>query len=977
MKVSKLFTKLTLLGLILTPALTVRLLAQSNTGTLHGQVTDPSGAAVAQVTVIATGPANQTRAAQVGKDGTFEIQALTPGTYKIEALAKGFAPFEESNVSVVAGKSQKVDIQLKIAQEVQQVNVNGQAATLSVAPDNNASAIVISGKDLDALSDDPDELQQELTALAGPSAGPSGGQIYIDGFTGGQLPPKEAILEVRINQNPFSAEYDKLGYGRIEITTKPGFSQFHGDAMADGDPSAFNARNPFAVTEPPYHTVFYNGSIGGPISKKASFFVDGFRRDIENNSVISAVVLNSALQEQPLSSVIINPMARTNISPRVDYQVSENNVLSVRYQFWEDIEDNEGITSFSLPTQAYDTRELENSISLSDTQVLSSRTVNQTRFRFERDNNLQTPASTLPAVNVLGAFTGGGNFQQKSLGLDNNYELQNLTTMSLGKNQVVFGGRLRVDDISSTSAQNFNGTYIFGSIAAYQAAEMALQACPAPCPSGVPGATQFSITVGNPLARVNYWDLGVYGENTWRARPNITLSTGLRFESQDYISDHADWAPRIGLAWGLGKGRAPKTVLRAGSGIFYDRFQDQQILEAERLNGVNEQQYVVTNPTSFPSVAVPKGVAASLPTTYRIAPNLRAPYTIQSAIGLERQINKSVTASVTYINSHGLHQLLTNNINAPYNFTSCPPGVTAGCGPLTGVYPYGIDAGYIDEYESAGLYNENQLVTNFNIRAGTRLNAFGFYTLSYADANTGGAGSIPMNPYDLAEDYGPASFIARHQAFVGGSYTLPKGFRISPFMMASSGRPFNITLGQDVYGTGQFNARPALAPAGTPLSATCLPPAVACSTPYGDFLVYGSTTQQPIAPYEFFGPNQVSLNMRLSKTFGFGKKPQRSNGQMGGGGFHGGGGGDHGGPRGGLGPGGLSGGGGGPRGMFGGGSENTKYNIELSVNVHNVFNHINLGSPVGNLESPLFGESNTVSGWMGYRRMDLMLRFNF
>jgi len=973
MNSSKSLSRLMLLTtLIFVPVLAIRLAAQTGSGILRGQVTDPSGAAVAQVTVIATGPVGQTRAAQVNKDGSYEIQGLTAGSYKIEALAKGFAPFEEPSVTVVAGKVQKLDIGLKIQEQMQQVNVSGQAAAVGVAPENNASSIVISGKDLDALSDDPDELQQELTALAGPSAGPSGGQIYIDGFTGGQLPPKEAILEVRINQNPFSAEYDKLGYGRIEITTKPGFSQFHGNVMADGNASAFNARSPFAVNEPPYHTDFFNGTIGGPITKKASFFVDGFRRNIQNNSVISAVVLSPTLQQEPFSSVVINPLARTNISPRFDYQVSENNVLSVRYQFYEDIQDNEGIQSFSLPTQAYNTRDLEHSISISDTQVLSSRTVNQTRFRFEHDNDLQNPASALPAVNVLGAFTGGGNFQQKSRSLDRNYELQNLTTMALGKHQVIFGGRLRVDQVSSSTSQNFNGTYTFGSIADYQAAETALEACPAPCPTGVPGATQFSITVGNPLAKINYFDLGLYVEDTWRIRPNISLSAGLRTESQNHISDHLDWAPRLGLAWGLGKGRTPKTVLRAGSGIFYDRFQDQQILEAERLNGINEQQYVVTNPTFFPYVTVPKGVAASLPTSYQIAPDLRASYTIQSAIGLERQINKSITGSVTYINSHGLHQYLTNNINAPYDFTSCPPGVTIDCGPLTGTYPYGVDRGYLYQYESGGLYNENQLVTNFNIRASAKLNAFGFYTLSYADANTGGVGYIPMNPYDLAEDYGPASFIARHQAFLGGSYTLPKGFQVSPFLMASSGRPFNITLGEDVYGTGQFNARPALASAGSAVSTSCLPPATACSTAYGDFLTYGTTTQQPIAPYEFFGPNQVSLNMRLSKTFGFGKKPANSRGSQGGfgGPYHGGG---HGG---GLGGRGLSGGGG--PGMFGGGgSENSKYTLEFSVNVHNVFNHINLTSPVGNLQSPLFGESNNVNGWMGYRRMDLMVRFNF
>lgn len=938
-------------------------------GTLRGQVTDPSGAAITQVTVVATpaaGQAGQAKGAVVSKDGSYEIKGLAPGAYSVSALAEGFAPFQQNDVKVVAGQSEKLDIKLQIAQQVQQVNVTGQENTLSVAPENNASAVVISGKDLDALSDDPDELQQQLEALAGPSAGPSGGQIYIDGFTGGQLPPKEAILEVRINQNPFSAEYDKLGYGRIEITTKPGFSQFHGDAMADGNASAFNARSPFAVTEPPYNTEFYNGSIGGPLSKRASFFLDGFRRDIQNNSVVSAFVLSPSLTPEPFNTVVINPMARTEISPRFDFQLGKSNVLTVRYQFWEDIEDNEGITTFALPTQAYDTREVENSIQLSDTQVISSRTVNQTRFRYLRDTTGQTPASSLAAVNVLGSFTAGGNFQQRATDMENHYEIQNLTTTSFGKHQVVYGGRLRDNDISSSTTQYFNGTFTFGTLAAYEAAEKALQQCQPSCTAGVPGATQFSLATGNPLVKLNYFDLGVYGEDTWRMRPNISLSLGLRFESQNFINDHADFAPRVGFAWGLGRGRTPKSVLRAGFGIFYDRFQQEQIEEAERFNGVNEHYYVVTNPNFFPNIPSPASLAAlntTLPTTYKIDPNMRAPYTTQSAIGLERQITKTLKGSFTYINSHGVHQLLTNDINAPLpgTYTSCIPPETVACGPYSGAFPYGQSAGYLDQFESAGLFNENQFVTNFNLRLGAKVTAFGFYTLSYANADTGGVASNPMNPYDIREDYGPASFIARNQAFIGGSWLLPKGFRASPFMIISSGRPFNITLGEDVYGTGLYNVRPAVAPAS---AADSIP------TKYGNFYSFGTSTQQVIPPYEFFGPGQESLNIRLSKTFGLGKKPEGRNGNGGGPRFYGGG--DR---HGGLGGRGLS-GGGGPN-PFGGGSESSKYSLEFSVNVHNVFNHINLGQPVANLGSPLFGESNSVSGWTGYRRMDLMVRFSF
>src|SRR5438552_10915852 len=394
-----------------------RLPAQTSSGGLRGQVTDPSGAAVPQVTVLAApapGRPGETKGAVAGNDGSYEIRNLRPGTYVVSAFAKNFAPFEQQKVTVLAGQAQKLNIRLQIQREVQQVTVSSQAEAVSVSSENNASAIVIKGKDLESLSDDPDELQTELQALAGPAAGPNGGQIYIDGFTGGQLPPKDSILEIRVNQNPFSAEYDKLGYGRIEITTKPGFSQFHGQAFADGNASAFNARNPFAIQEPPYHSEFYNGNIGGPINKKASFFFDVFRRDVQDSSVVSAVVLSPSLTQIPFNQAVLNPQTRTNLGPRVDYQLSDNNVLSFRYQFWHDRDLNQGIQQFSLPSQAYNTSETEHTIQISDTQVISAKAVNQIRFRYRRDGSDQNPASTLPAVNVLGAFTDGGNFQQRA-----------------------------------------------------------------------------------------------------------------------------------------------------------------------------------------------------------------------------------------------------------------------------------------------------------------------------------------------------------------------------------------------------------------------------------------------------------------------------------------------------------------------------------------------------------------------------------
>ena len=253
--------------------------AQTGVGTIRGQVTDPSAAAVVGASAVVTTPDGKTLAATTNRDGVFELKGLAPGKYTVEVIAKGFALYKNEAVQVAAGQVQDLEISLTIEEEQQQVTVTEQPGAVDVSPTNNAGSIVLNGAALDALPDDPDELQTDLTALAGPSAGPNGGQFYIDGFTAGQLPPKSAIREIRINQNPFSAEYDKVGYGRIEVFTKPGSDKWHGGFSVNANDSAFNSKNPFFVSQdaagtpyPGYYSTQYSGNLGGPLSKKLRFF---------------------------------------------------------------------------------------------------------------------------------------------------------------------------------------------------------------------------------------------------------------------------------------------------------------------------------------------------------------------------------------------------------------------------------------------------------------------------------------------------------------------------------------------------------------------------------------------------------------------------------------------------------------------------------------------------------------------------------
>ena len=973
-------------------------LAQSASGVLRGQVTDPSGAAVTKATVVMTPPASSPLTTQTNSQGMYEFKGLPPGKYTLNVIAQGFTVYENDNASI-ADQPLRLNVQLTIAVEEQKIQVSDTAPTVDVNPGNNAGAIVLSGKELEALPDDPDELQSDLEALAGPSAGPNGGQMYIDGFTAGQLPPKSSIREIRINQNPFSSEYDKLGYGRIEIFTKPGTDKYHGQFFVEGNDSAFNSTNPFAGPEPGYDSTQYNGNIGGPLGKKASFFFNLERRNINDLAPINAIILDPTdiSATVPFADAVPNPRNRTNLSSRLDYQIGKNNTLTARYQYFRDAQNNSGIGQFNLSPQAYNSESTEHTVQIGDTQVFGSKIINETRFQFLRERDSQIPVSTAPAVNVLGAFTSGGNSRGAIIDHQDHYELQNYTSLVHGTHIFKFGGRIRALRDASFSQSGFNGTFIFSSLDSAQDTpsnpNCDISANPAtPCPisyqfavqqlaipGGTPYASQLSFTSGLPNATVTTYDGGLYAQDDWRMRPNITLSAGLRFETQNDIHDHGDWAPRLGIAWGIGgKNAPPKVVLRGGFGIFYDRFQSEQLLQVERLNGLTQQQFVINNPTCFPGLGVPVvlstcgNISATTPTVYQIDAGLHAPYTLQSAISAERQLTKSATLSVTYLNSRGFDQLLTINANAPLPGT---PGSTTRPQP---------GEGNIYRYVSKGNFKQNQLIVNSNMRLGTKIQVFGFYTLNYANSNTSGVSSFPSNSYNISQDYGRASFDTRHRLFFGGTIAMPYAFRLSPFMIASSGSPFNITSPNDLNGDSVFNDRPGFVSPATCATTTISPTdANVYCTPVGTFDARPdlAATTQRILPINFAtGATHFVLNLRLTKTFGFGPKTKGATAGQG-----------LGGPGGPGGPGGSGGprGGGGPRGpLFGGGptgmsaNSDRRYSLILGVSVRNVLNNVNLANPSGILGSPFFDTANGLQGGpfssgAANRRLDLQATFSF
>ena len=1001
------------------------LFAQQRAGSLRGQVLDELGGAIVGASVTVIDSKGVEKSVVTNDGGTYVVNGLAPGKYTVRAINAGFAMSETPELEVVAGKTVTFDITLKVAIEEQNVTISTENRELSTEPENNAGAVVLKGDDIDALPDDPDDLAAALQALAGPSAGPNGGQIFVDGFTGGRLPPRASIREIRINANPFSAEYDRLGFGRIEVLTRPGTDRFRGQASFNFNDDALNSRNPFADRRPPIQTRQYGGNFGGPLVKrKASFFVDFDKRDVNDEALIVATVLDANNNIVGFSETVPIPSRRTSFSPRIDYQINANHTLVARYNYQKNTR-VQGVGGFSLPSREFDAQNSEQSIQLTETAIINKTIVNETRFQFEHQTNSQDADNTIPAIDVQEAFFGGGSQVGQSHTDNNSWELTNNTSFAMGAHALKAGVRVRGIHINQFSPQNFGGTYTFfggalgpildvngqpvggteivTSIDRYRRTQVLLAQglTGAEIRALGGGASQFRLSAGNPETEVSQWDVGGFIQDDWKLRPNFTLSLGLRYENQKNIDSNLNFGPRIGFAWSPG-GQQSKTVVRGGYGVFYERVSENLTMTALRLNGVNQQQFTVQNPDFFPLIPTPEQlITFAVPgSVYRIADDLQAPYTLQSVISVERQLPFNLTVATSYINIRTLHVLRTRPLNAPLPGTFTPGVPASGVRPLNcaDFIPPDINPSThcnVLEYESSGRYNQNQLIVNLNSRFHRNATMNAYYVLAKANSDADGTGSFPANPYDFSTEYGRASGDIRHRFVMTGNFRAPWGISVNPFVIVQSGRPFNITLGRDINGDTLNTERPALAAAGADCGDTIN---IRC-TPYGNFRLTFAPGDVMIPRNFGEGPGSTTVNVRVSKTWSFGSEGGGSNAQnrpdggpgggqrdgqravMGGAMGRGpGGGGPGGGGRGGFGGPGGGGGFGGP------GGGNGRYNLTFSLNFNNVLNHTNLSNPIGNLGSQLFGQSTSTTGGFGgfgggnaayNRRIDAQLRFSF
>ena len=992
---------LLVLGLALASPETLPDVAQRALGALRGQVLDPSGAAVPDARVEVEGPGGR-RSTKSGFRGEWVVTGLREGAYTVVVSRRGFRPFSRAGVEVESGRETRVDASLALAPVEEKVNVS--EPVLGLSADQSAGAIVIEGEALDALPDDPDELLEALQALAGEAAGPDGGQVFVDGFTGGRLPPKSAIRQIRLNSSPFSAEYDRPGFGRIEILTRPGSEAFRGQASFRFSDDALNSKDPYATDKPDYRRRAGGGSLGGPLVKgRASFFVDFDRQAVDDTELVNAMVLGTDWTLVPYNTTAVVPQWRTSVSPRLDAQVGAH-TLTARYSWTTSEQQDRGIGGFSLPSRAYDSESAQQMLQLGDS-VMVGKVVNETRFQWVRGDGSQIPLSIDPALDFQEAFGSGGATVGLSSNREERLELQNVTSWTRGRHSLRAGLRLRGVRREDVSRQGSNGTVTFAgtfgpdldesghvvtddagqvvivpvtSIERYRRTVLlqAAGASPEAIRSLGGGPSQLQISGGDPEASVRQWDLGAFVQDEWKLRSNLTLGLGLRYENQTNVDSNFDIAPRAAVSWSPGySGRgAPKTVVRAGAGLFYDRVGESLVLEARRLDGSSPKRYVVTDPGILDTIFFGEdGSVSNLPSFLELgayaqpqvvrllADDLRTPVSLQTSLSVDRSLPGDVTVTASWIGSRTWRALRSRVVPVPEGIAS------------------GSAVAY--QTESTGRMRQDQLVLGVNRRFGERLSLSARYFLSWAKSDTDGAGSFPADSSDLAAEWGRSSMDVRHRLMLTGTFTLPWEIRVSPFLIASSGRPYSITIGRDVNGDTVFADRPSFA------SDPSLPGVV--QTEWGNL----NPTPLPgetIVPRNLAeGPGFFVVNLRVGKSIRLrtvrALTPLPEPGGPGEGGPAGGpppggppGGGPPGGGPGGFGagPGGFGGGpgGGGPGGGgpgadgpggFGGRPGESGPTLTFSLYAQNVFNHANAGTPVGNLSSPSFGQTLSSGGGFG------------
>ena len=939
---------LPVLLMLLTASLIPAQSAQVTSSTqVKGRVMDSTGSILLGVQIKVYRGDKVVKEGTTAATGDFEIP-LEAGEYKLELTAPDFEKYTEV-VNVTPGMG-PLSITMLLAQITQNVEVNTDRNEISIDPDSSLNTTVLDKEFIETLPDDEDELATYLQQIAGSRGGTGGGgNFVIDGFGGGRVPPKDQIQEIRINNNPFSSEFSGVGYGRVEIITKPGTGDYRGNLNFEFRDESLNARNPFSPTRPPSQMRNFNSNFSGPIIRnKLTLNLNARHLDNENSDTIRAILPGG----EQLSQAVVIPNQNRRLEGRSQLALTANNTMYMNFNLLKTDATNQGVGNFNLESRASERHNRSTDLQFREVAILTKSTVHEVRFAYSHDRAQTTPKTTAIAINVLDSFFGGGS-QNRSWNNNRDTEFGNLLMYSGKKWTLKTGFQSMYRIRHSLSENNFVGTFTFSSLNCRipNPVDPKDDPCAGAYSAGRP--TTFSRTQGDPRLDVNQFEYGTFFQSDWKMTQKFNLSLGARYEGQTNISDHNNIDPRMGFAYQLAKTAA----LRGGAGVFHQRFDENTVEQLLRLDGTRQEQIVIRYPTFCLDLTCLNfsGMGTSnTPPSLRVrAPELVTPYNINTSLSLEKSLPKGLGLTFSWDVTRGVHLYRSRNLNAPL------PGAPLNPARPGTFLPPDPTKGNINQLESTGTSLSNNYTIGFRqqIRNKWNLNLFGNYTLGYNNSDTDNAFNTPADNYNLRGEWGRSGQDTRHRFFTGTNFRLPWGVNVNTNVNWSSSRPYNITTGLDNNGDTVLNDRP-----------------------------------EGLKRNSGKGPGLFNMNMGFQKTVIL-KSPEKptipaNNGanpfassfaepQRGGGGGFPGGGGDFGGQRGNI-PGGQR--GAGQRGQGGRGPDGGGFNqqrgpsVTFRIQVQNVLNNQQLNSYSGVMTSPFFGKANSARN---PRQVEAGLRFNF